>query len=238
MKVNKAHSRRSLSLLLTLVLLLTFLSGVAVASAEEEVDFAVIDPTKTGSITVTKYATKYSATNSNPPKGEAPGTSGDVGSIDSGYEPLGGAVFKLFKIADANAVMDYYNGTSIDTYDVSGFVYDEAAGTATYNDTAVSAAWKGTTAANGTYVFEGLPVGIYVLKEVTAPDQITAPLAETCLISIPMVNTATSDNNGSAQWLYNIHVYPKNHAATGNVTLNKVDQNGNALKDVTFRLFA
>ena len=96
MKVNKAHSRRSLSLLLTLVLLLTFLSGVAVASAEEEVDFAVIDPTKTGSITVTKYATKYSATNSNPPKGEATGTSGDVGSIDSGYEPLGGAVFKLF----------------------------------------------------------------------------------------------------------------------------------------------
>ena len=81
-------------------------------------------------------------------------------------------------------------------------------------------------------------MGIYVLKEVTAPDQITAPLAETCLISIPMVNTAISGNNGSAQWLYNIHVYPKNHAATGNVTLNKVDQNGNALKDVTFRLFA
>ena len=238
MKVNKAHSRRSLSLLLTLVLLLTFLSGVAVASAEEEVDFAVIDPTKTGSITVTKYATKYSATNSNPPKGEATGTSGDVGSIDSGYEPLGGAVFKLFKIADADAVMDYYNGTSTDTYDVSGFVYDEAAGTATYNGAAVPAAGEGTTAANGTYVFEDLPVGIYVLKEVTAPDQITAPLAETCLISIPMVNTATSDNNGSAQWLYDIHVYPKNHAATGNVTLNKVDQNGNALKDVTFRLFA
>lgn len=80
-------------------------------------------------------------------------------------------------------------------------------------------------------------MGIYVLKEVTAPDQITTPLAETCLISIPMVNTATSGNNDNAEWMYDVYVYPKNHESTGTLELTKKDQNDTALKDVVFQLY-
>ena len=94
-----------------------------------------------------------------------------------------------------------------------------------------------TTAGTGTCKFENLEVGIYVLMEITAPDQITTPLAEDSLISIPMVNTATSGNNDNAEWIYDIYVYPKNHESTGTLELTKVDQNGSPLKDVVFELY-
>ena len=228
----KVGFKKIAALLLMLALILTVVPFAA--SAAEGDPNPLIDTGRTGSIIVTKYAT---ADNSRPGK---PGTgmSGQTPPANSGYSPLKGATFKLFKIADATKVLEYYNGTSTTTYDVSKFQYNEADGKATYDGAQVTAVSDGaTTNENGVCTFSNLAVGIYVLKEVTAPAQITTPLAETCLISIPMVNTETSSNNENASWMYDVYVCPKNHASTGTVELTKQDQNGNKLKDVTFQLF-
>lgn len=227
----KVGFKKIAALLLMLALILTVVPFAA--SAAEGDPNPLIETGRTGSITVTKYA----SANASAKKGDATGTDNDGKNVDNAYEPLKGATFKLFKIADATKVLEYYNGTSTTTYDVSKFQYNEADGKATYDGAQVTAVSDGaTTNENGVCTFSSLAVGIYVLKEVTAPDQITTPLAEPCLISIPMVNTETSSNNDNKSWMYDVHVYPKNHASTGTVELTKQDQNGAKLKDVTFQL--
>lgn len=234
MAIQKTSLKRVVPLLLLLALCLTLLP--CVVSAEAPTGSPVIDKITTGSITVTKYATIQKGDGSTPAKkGDATGTTGDA-VTDTDYTPLNGAKFVLFKIADANAVKEYYNGTDDTSYTLGKFTYTDER-TATYDGTAATYIGTKTTAGGGTCKFENLEVGIYVLKEITAPDQITTPLAETSLISIPMVNTATSSNNGNAQWIYDVSVYPKNHESTGTLELTKVDQNGSPLKDVTFQLF-
>ena len=232
----KINVKRILPILLVLMMCLIVLPGGVYA------DDAVIDNTKIDcSITVTKYA---STSTSN--KGNATGM---VGAVDPSYTPLNGATFKLFKIADANKVMEYYNGTSATTYNISSFQYNERTGKATYGGTEIADGdtWEQTTTGSGSdagkCTFTGLPVGIYVLKEVTAPSQIAAPLADPCLISVPMVNTqytggGGSSNNDNKKWMYDVYVYPKNHESTGTVELTKVQQDGSTpLKGVTFELF-
>ena len=190
----KSSIKKIVSLLLMLTMVLTVVP--CVASAAEGDPNPLIDTGRKGSITVTKYASAdISAT-----KGNATGTDNDGNNVNNTYEPLNGAKFKLFKIADADTVMAYYNGTSTTTYSLEQFDYQDD-GTASYNGMVISDTniLTGETTGNGTFKFDNLPVGIYVLKEVTAPAQITTPLAEDSLISIPMVNTATSNNNGNAK---------------------------------------
>ena len=235
----KRKIQKTLAWLLMLALVVTVLPFGALAAAPE--DKTIIDTTKPGSITVTKYATVNKSTGTAPTykNQQATGTENDkLTDTDTGYTPLKGATFKLFKIADANKVVEYYNGTDTATYDVSKFQYNEADGKATYGGVEVTAVNAGaTTNENGVCTFSDLAVGIYVLKEVTAPDQITTPLAETCLISIPMVNTATSSNNGNAEWMYDVYVYPKNHESTGTLELTKWDQNDLAFNNSRIATF-
>ena len=229
----KVGFKKIAALLLMLALILTVVPFAA-SAAEGSTDPALIDTGRTGSITVTKYA----SANASAAKGNATGTDNDGNNVNNAYEPLNGAKFKLFKIADATKVLEYYNGTDTATYDVSKFQYNEADGTATYDSAPVTAVSDGaTTNEHGICAFSNLAVGIYVLKEVTAPDQITTPLAEPCLISIPMVNTGTSSNNDNKSWMYDVYVYPKNHASTGTVELTKVDQNNAPLENVVFELY-
>lgn len=222
----KINVKRILPILLVLMMCLIVLPGGVYA------DDAVIDINRNGSITVTKYATENSAMPGNPATGLGEQT------IPGGYNTLDGATFVLFKIADKDAVKDYYNGTSTTSYtlDAGRFVYTNET-TAAYDDNPATYIGTQTTSGGGICKFDNLEVGIYVLKEITAPSQITVPLAEDSLISIPMVNTATSNNNGNAKWIYDVNVYPKNHESTGTVELTKQDQNNHKLQNVVFKLY-
>ena len=229
----KSSIKKIVALLLMLALILPMVPFAA-SAAVGDTDPALIDTTRTGSITVTKYATADNSRPGNP----GTGMSGQTPPDNSGYSPLKGAEFVLVQIYGATDVMNYYNGTGNDlVLDTTKLVKTESGWQ--YNNVPVDTGniTTGTTAENGEYVFSGLSVGIYVLKEVTAPAQITTPLAEDSLISIPMVNTATSNNNGNAEWMYDVYVYPKNHESTGTIELTKQDQNGTALKDVVFNLY-
>lgn len=231
MVVLKASVKRILSLLLLTVVLTAIPCVALAANNSAPTDDAVIDFNATGSITVTKYATADTVTAENPA-----GTGMEGQSPNEIYRRMEGVTFKLFKIADADEVKAYYDGTSTTTYELAKFVYNPD-GTATYDGKSITVIIEGVTNANGTYKFADLPVGIYVLKEVTAPTQIVAPLAEDSMISVPMVNTATSSNNENAKWVYDVYVYPKNKASTGIVELTKQGQNGSPLKNVTFELY-
>ena len=108
----KSSIKKIVSLLLMLTMVLTVVPCVASATTGSP----VINTTKKGSITVTKYASADTSAK----KGEATGTNSDT--VDTNYyTPLNGATFKLFKIADADAVMAYYNGTSTTTYSLEQF---------------------------------------------------------------------------------------------------------------------
>ena len=231
MVVLKASVKRILSLLLLTVVLTAIPCVALAANNSAPTDDAVIDFNATGSITVTKYATADTVTAENPA-----GTGMEGQSPNEIYRRMEGVTFKLFKIADADEVKAYYDGTSTTTYELAKFVYNPD-GTATYDGKSIAVIIEGVTNANGTYKFADLPVGIYVLKEVTAPTQIVAPLAEDSMISVPMVNTATSSNNENAKWVYDVYVYPKNKASTGTVELTKQGQNDSPLKNVTFELY-
>lgn len=227
----KVGFKKIAALLLMLTLILTVVPFAASAAVGDP--NPLIETGRTGSITVTKYATADNSRPGNP----GTGMSGQTPPANSSYTPLKGAEFVLVQIYGATDVMNYYNGTGNDlVLDTTKLVKTESGWQ--YNNVLVDQGniKTGITAENGEYVFSGLSVGIYVLKEVTAPNQITTPLAEDSLISIPMVNTASSSNNGNAEWMYNVFVYPKNHASTGTVELTKQDQNGAKLKDVTFQL--
>lgn len=238
----KTNVKRMVVLLFMLVMVMTMLPCVAFAAST---DPALIDKDAKGSITVTKYATvnKANGTNSTPAKtGNATGTNGDKSTIDQSYTTLQGAEFVLVKIYDADKVMEYYNGKA-DTLILNTAELVEDSSGWKYNGTAVNSSdvLSGTTNANGELTFADLSVGIYILREITAPDQITVPLAEDSLISIPMVNTqytggGGSNNNGNAAWMYGVYVYPKNHESTGTVELTKQDQNNNKLQNVVFKL--
>lgn len=89
----------------------------------------------------------------------------------------------------------------------------------------------------------GIPLGLYLVIETKTPDQVTTP-CQPFLVSVPM----TVKENGEAssyvptEWLYDVHVYPKNKTDYGEITLIKKGQVGNdeanmSLSGVTFKLY-
>ncbi len=84
------------------------------------------------------------------------------------------------------------------------------------------------TDVNGVAEFKNLALGLYLVVETTSPAIVTGP-CDPFLISVPM----TTDGD---DWLYNVHVYPKNSTAVGGLSLVKTGKAGAALKGVTFVL--
>ena len=83
--------------------------------------------------------------------------------------------------------------------------------------------------------FKNLDLGIYLVHESdsSAQPQITGKIAD-FLVSIPMTNKDEDD------WLYDVHVFPKNSSTYASVTLQKKGKTGSAeataLKGATFVL--
>ena len=72
-----------------------------------------------------------------------------------------------------------------------------------------------TTDEKGLATFNSLELGLYVVVETATPDKVTSPV-KPFLVSVPM--TKASNLN---EWLYDIHVYPKNGTTYGEVKIIK-----------------
>ena len=182
----------------------------------------VIDTTKTGSITIHKY-TEGTAT------GTAASGKEDASQVPAGAVPIKDVGFTIYKVQDATKLADYYSTTpaslpaATDYYTGTGKNVQVNADVA-----ALKVGNEVLTNADGVAEFTNLDLGLYLVVETTSPAIVTGP-CDPFLISVPM----TTDGD---DWLYNVHVYPKNSTAVGGLSLVKTGKAGAALKGVTFVL--
>ena len=77
------------------------------------------------------------------------------------------------------------------------------------------------TSADGLAKFEKLELGLYLVIETKAPDSVTTACVP-FFVSIPMTKGDGSQTNALQDWLYDVHVYPKNSTSYGDALLQKV----------------
>lgn len=198
--------KKLLTGLLTLGMTLSMMTMTAFA-ADPSAKMPTIDtdPDKTGTVTIHKY------TSGNGMGSVGNGTEAHPGDFPTGAEPLKGAGFTLYQVVDKGDMEAYYKADPKDLPDVSEYVEPDGTIKKAYSGNATS---EGLTDKNGTATFSGLELGFYVVIETTVPDAVTTPM-KPFLLSVPMTTTDGSD------WLYDIHVYPKNETGYGKISLEK-----------------
>lgn len=213
--------KKLLTGLLTLGMTLSMMTMTAFA-ADPSAKMPTIDtdPDKTGTVTIHKY------TSGNGMGSVGNGTEAHPGDFPTGAEPLKGAGFTLYQVVDKGGMEAYYKADPKDLPDVSEYVEPDGTIKEAYSGNATS---EGLTDKNGTATFSSLELGFYVVIETTVPDAVTTPM-KPFLLSVPMTTTDGSD------WLYDIHVYPKNETGYGKISLEKTGVNGEKIPDAEFAL--
>lgn len=180
---------------------------------------ATIDTTKTGSITIHKYEYNESG-------GEAgTGETTDVNKVPRDAKALEGAGFTIYKVADIDDLAKYYNANPESLPSVDDYLTDGEINASKVLETKSEV----KTDNAGIAKFDNLALGFYVVVETTTPDKVTTPV-KPFIVSVPMT-TKDGDN-----WLYDVHVYPKNKTTYGGVTLEKTGKDRTKLEGVTFIL--
>lgn len=196
--------KKLLTGLLTLGMTLSMMTMTAFA-ADPSAKMPTIDTDKTGTVTIHKY------TSGNGMESVGNGTEADPDDFPTGAEPLKGAGFTLYQVVDKGGMEAYYKADPKDLPDVSEYVEPDGTIKKAYSGNATS---EGLTDKSGTATFSNLELGFYVVIETTVPDAVTIPM-KPFLLSVPMTTTDGSD------WLYDIHVYPKNETGYGKISLEK-----------------
>ena len=215
-----------------------------------------------GSITIHKY--EWNGTNGDPATGKNDSSQLPNGESGNAPNPLANAEFTIYKVKDADWLSKYYSGAATEAeeteyktaFDATKY-YTGNNGTYTVNEGYTAYATKKTDA-SGTVQFgkatvkgadgndtteAGIPLGLYLVIETKTPDQVTTP-CQPFLVSVPMTVKENGEANSyvPTEWLYDVHVYPKNKTDYGDITLIKKGQVGNdeanmSLSGVTFKLY-
>lgn len=213
-----------------------------------------------GSITIHKY--EWNETNRGPATGEAE----DAGSLPSNGKgeaptPLAGATFTVYQVKNETELKEYYDnydGKNDVAWPTSWTAYAEPdATTGGYKlkrDVAATVTKVGskTTDASGIVQFgkvqgedgetEVLPLGLYLVLETETPDSVRTA-CEPFFVSVPMTKVSDDANGGLTDWLYDVHVFPKNSTAYGQAVLQKVgkqsgtDEEVLTMKGYKFKLY-
>ena len=221
-------AKRFLTGLLSAALALSLCAMPAMAASEGPATLPDVWTQDTGSITIHKYEYNGDV------KPDGTGEESDADKLPAGAKPLAGATFSIYQVADRESLRDYYNGTNgygkvtvDDCLNEAGDAINPDLGISEPDATA-------TTDENGIAEFPNLQLGMYVVIETGTPDKVTSPV-KPFLVSVPM----TSVNNPN-EWLYDIHVYPKNGTTYGEVKIVKTGRVGSGtpskLSGVTFTL--
>ena len=217
--------KKLLAGLLAGAMMLGSMSATAFAAEETntpKMTAATIDTSLKGSLTIHKY--EYNGNSGKTGTGETSDES-NVPS-DAKEKPLEDAGFTIYKVADVNELTKYYSTDPEALPDVTTYVENGKIKSA-YSDKIFGEEVK--TNNDGIAEFKALDLGFYVVIETTTPDKVTTPVTP-FLVSIPMTTVDGDD------WLYDVHVYPKNKTTYGGVTLEKHGKNGAKLEGVTFVL--
>lgn len=254
-------AKRFLTGLLSAALALSLCAMPAMAAEGETTTPPPANPVWTeteGSITIHKY--EWNGTHGDPATGREDKDqlpSEKDGENTKTPNPLAGAEFTIYQVHDADWLSKYYSGAATaqeekeyeTAFDATHY-YTEKNGTYTLNENYTKYGPKKTDA-YGKVQFDkatgeeaGIPLGLYLVIETKTPDQVTTP-CQPFLVSVPMT-VKENDKTSSyvpTEWLYDVHVYPKNKTDYGNITLIKKGQVGNdkantsLLPGVTFKLY-
>lgn len=191
---------------------------------------STIDTGKKGSITIHKYLMKGTLPTEDINHGEeidADKLPKDGKDAPEAAEDVG---FTLYKVMDADDLVKYYDGVYANEVTVNNYLKP---GT---NEIDPGKVKKDTdnrpiiinptdnsqilTDKKGVVKFEGLDIGLYVVVETKKPAAVTEAVTP-FLVSVPMTKVGENGNADPTQWLYDIHVYPKNSTQVGTIYLNK-----------------
>lgn len=165
------------------------------------------------------------------------------GGEDEKPTPLAGATFTVYQVKSADQLKDYYNGKAV-TWPTSWRDYAEKdATTGGYklnskasSDPSVIKVGSKTTDVNGIVQFgkvqeEVLHLGLYLVLETETPDSVKTA-CEPFFVSVPMTKVLGDTNGGLTDWLYDVHVFPKNSTAYGQADLQKVGKQSGTDEEV------
>ena len=199
---------------------------------------------KEGSITIHKYEFNGADSEQKPATGER------NDKVPEGANALKGATFTAYQVWDKNTLSEYYNGSSDKVLpSVDSLIKKENGNYVVKIETDTPKVAEGTTNAEGIATLNkdirdegstGLPLGLYLVVETQSPASVTTR-CKPFLVSVPMTRIGTT--KPGEEWLYDVHVYPKNKTTYGDVTLEKYgrvgEDNGTKvpLNGVTFELY-
>ena len=236
---------RFLTGLLSAVMALTLFALPATAEGTSP---SVINPNATGSITVHKY--EYGGTE------EKNGTGNATDGVPKDATPLNGAGFTVYKIWGKNDLLKYYDGQSkvdnlAQVLDWTNYASKKADGSYKLDlkngCEATLAKAQQKTGENGAAVgvtkFDDLEVGLYLVLETEVPDQVKEA-AVPAIISLPMQKDSANNVSPATdvtEWMYDIHIFPKNSTSYSGAKLVKKGYTGEhddgTIENVKFKLF-
>jgi fimbrial isopeptide formation D2 family protein/LPXTG-motif cell wall-anchored protein len=176
-------------------LALGILGAVAVTAPASAAPGPNLTPGDTGTITIHKHK--------QPLTSGAPATGADQGILP---DPIAGVVFSVTPVDDVDLFTN-------EGWDDAAELAAGLAGAADADEYIADNLNLGTAAnlaatnAQGVAVSSALPIGLYLVREVSGPANIVAPAAP-FLVTVPLPPLEAGDG-----WNYAIHVYPKNAVA-------------------------
>ena len=191
---------------------------------------STIDTGKQGSITIHKYLMKGTL----PPKDINHGEEISEDKLPKdGNDALEAAEdvgFTLYKVMDADELVKYYDGVYANEVTVNNYLKTgtkeidpgKVKKDANNQPIIINPADNNQklTDKKGVVKFEELDIGLYVVVETKKPAAVTEAV-EPFLVSVPMTKVGENGNADPTQWLYDIHVYPKNSTQVGTIYLKK-----------------
>lgn len=187
----------------------------------------------TGSITIHKYEWNGDAGKTG--TGE-PGDSLPTNDKGETPTPLAGATFTVYQVKNAEDLKKYYDGKDV-AWPTSWEDYAEPDTTTggyklkSEKVKAVTEVGSKTTDASGVVKFEKLSLGLYLVLETKTPDSVKTACVP-FFVSVPMTKVSTDTNGALTDWLYDVHVFPKNSTAYGKADLQKVGKQSGTDEEV------
>lgn len=191
---------------------------------------STIDTGKKGSITIHKYLMKGTLPTEDINHGEeidADKLPKDGKDAPEAAEDVG---FTLYKVMDADELVKYYDGVYAHEVTVNNYFksntkeidLNQVKKDANDQPIIINPADNNQKLTNkkGKVKFGNLDIGLYVVVETKKPAAVTEAVTP-FLVSVPMTKVGENGNADPTQWLYDIHVYPKNSTQVGTIYLNK-----------------
>lgn len=214
--------KKLLTGLLTLAMTLSMMTMTAFAAegaTGTTAKMPTIDTSKDVSLTIHKY--EYNGNLKPDGTGSATDES-NVPTGENGAKPLPGVQFTIWKVANLDA---YYGKDGAKLPTVGNFVLTGKGTEAklSKDGTEIEKTASGVTDNDGKIIFKGRDItqGLYYVSETNAPANVTAKAGD-FLVSLPMTNADGDD------WIYDVHVFPKNQTTYGGVTLVKQGKVGSS----------